>query len=220
MRDTLEQLEEAIITTTMELMVCGGTTPTGTYEVLLKEFPDVCRQFDKHEVITRCERAQQAEIPEESERFQELFQTFNDRYFGGRLPPYKIHVVYDVDFWANEYFFNGWYIEEPSFGYHDLENRRIFVGRTASSMEGALLHEMGHAATTGDHDDAWSAEMRRLQALGAPVIPCDVDPDVPADEGPVRLELYLMTVFTSKEIFGSWPPTASLLGGSRPITGC
>lgn len=57
-------LEKAIETTTLELMHCGGTTPRQTFEVLLEEFPDLCRLFSKDEVIARCELIQKAEIPD------------------------------------------------------------------------------------------------------------------------------------------------------------
>jgi hypothetical protein len=50
-------------------------------------------------------------------------------------------VVYDVNHWANEYFSNGFGLEDFSLGYIDLENRRIFVRRTDFAMEGILVHE-------------------------------------------------------------------------------
>jgi hypothetical protein len=36
-------------------------------------------------------------------------------------------------------------------------------------MEEFLLHEMAHAATSGEHDAKWQEEMVRLKGLGAPV---------------------------------------------------
>jgi hypothetical protein len=118
------------------------------------------------------------------------------------LPPYKVQVVYDVNRWSDEYYFNGIGLEEFSSGYIDISKQRIFIRRSESNMEGYLAHEMGHAATSGDHDDAWYAEMRRLQELGAPVLPWDTYRYFPPSDGPLQLTLDLTTVRTAEEIFG------------------
>ena len=36
-------------------------------------------------------------------------------------------------------------------------------------MEETLIHEMAHAATSGEHDEEWLKEMVRLKAAGAAV---------------------------------------------------
>ena len=143
---------------------------------------------------------QQAELPEESKRFEALFHTFNVRYFGGRLPSYEVRVVYDVNFWSNQYFFNGVFLSQFSFGYIDRANRKIFVRRSRFRMAGYLLHEMGHAATNDEHDDPWSAEMRRLKRIGAPVFEGDLNLVSPADGDQLKFDLSI--VRTAKEIFG------------------
>jgi hypothetical protein len=184
------ELDEAIIKTMMELMDSGGTTPKQTFEVLIADFPDLCRQFGENEVIARCATIQQREVPEESQRLQELFDFYNARYFDGRLPLYAVHVVYDVNFWADEYFFNGLFLEEPSAGYHDAQHRRIFLRHGEASMEGNLLHEMAHAATNGHHDDPWLGEMRRLEAIGAPICAWELEPSDRIEslrEGPQKI---------------------------------
>jgi hypothetical protein len=86
----------------------------------------------------------------ESQQLQELFQTFNVRYFDGRLPPYVARVVIDVNNWANEYFSNGIGLMDFSSGYIDERNRRIYIRHGAYPLENVLIHEMAHAATTGD----------------------------------------------------------------------
>jgi hypothetical protein len=202
MRHPRTKLRKTIIATTMELIDCGGTTPWQTYEFLLDEQPELCKHFDEDEVIDLCEEIQKGDLPVESYRFQELFRTFNVLYFGGRLTPHKVQVVYDVNRWSDEYYFNGIGLEEFSSGYIDIPKRRIFIRRSESNMEGYLAHEMGHAATSGDHDDAWYAEMRRLQELGAPVLPWDTYRYFPPSDGPLQLTLDLTTVRTAEEIFG------------------
>jgi hypothetical protein len=42
-------------------------------------------------------------------------------------------------------------------------------------MEGTLVHEMAHAATTGEHDEEWVKEMVGLKAAGAPVSDWDLE---------------------------------------------
>jgi hypothetical protein len=109
-----------------------------------------------------------------------------------------VRVVIDVNHWANEYFSNGIGIEEFSSGYIDEANRRIYVRKCYEPVDGVLLHEMPHAATTGDHDDRWFAEMRRLRDAGAPVLPSDVNDH----ETPLQGELHLCQVFDSETILG------------------
>jgi hypothetical protein len=36
-------------------------------------------------------------------------------------------------------------------------------------MQDTLVHEMAHAATSGEHDERWRTEMARLKTVGAPV---------------------------------------------------
>jgi len=205
MQHSWAHLRKTIIATTMELMDYGGTTPWQTHEFLVGEQPELCQHFDEDDIIDLCEEIQKADLPVESYRFQELFRKFNDLYFGGRLPPYRIQVVYDVNCWANEYYFNGIGLEEFSSAYIDIPKRRIFLRWSDSNMEGYLSHEMGHAATSGDHDDAWYAEMQRLQELGAPVLPWDTTRYFPPSDGPLQLTLHLATVRTANEIFSQRP---------------
>ena len=172
----LSELEAAIVAMTVQLQNCGGTLPRQTYEELLEEVPEPCGMLKRDDAIARCERIQQSEVVDESARFQELFVAFNAKYFAGRLPDYNVYVVFDVNFWANEYFVIGNVeVAEPSQGYHDAERRKIYLRHGADSLEAVLLHEMGHAATNGDHGAEWLAEMRRLHSLGASVCPSDLE---------------------------------------------
>jgi hypothetical protein len=134
-------------------------------------------------VLAACEEIQQAEIPEQSALYQRMFERFNARYFAGRLPDYKIRVVYDVWYWETERL--GYPKEHPAFydviGSIDFPSRQIlirFLGQHAigCTMTECLLHEMGHAATDGGHGDNWLAEMKRLKGLGAPVSESDLSP--------------------------------------------
>ena len=68
------QLEREIINLTIQLMDYGGTTPIQTYEVLVEDFPDLCKPFDKDEIVAMCKNIQKSEIPEESYKFQRMFE--------------------------------------------------------------------------------------------------------------------------------------------------
>jgi len=203
MVERLRLLEKIIVATTVELIDCGGTTPTQTYNALVEDFPELLATFDKRDVIALCKKIQTSDIPEESRRFQMLFDAFNLRYFEGRLPAHMIQVVIDVNHWSNEYFFNGYGLEEFSSGYIDEANRRIFLRHGDLPLESVLLHEMAHAATTGEHDGKWCTEMRRLYDLGAPVMLADLNPYFPTPDSPLQLELRLCRVFSSENIFTS-----------------
>jgi hypothetical protein len=51
-----------------------------------------------------------------------------------------------------------------------FEERCIYLRYTNSPpMEGTLIHEMAHTATTSEHGQEWLNEMVRLKAAGAPV---------------------------------------------------
>jgi len=86
----------------------------------------------------------------------QLFQKFNNEYFDGRLPRYRI------------------VINDCALGPHGLCRKKEREIHLAASLSGkeldkTLLHEMAHAAVPrAGHGKAWSAEMRRLANLGAP----------------------------------------------------
>ena len=110
-----------------------------------------------------------------SSPFQRLFDDFNARYFDGRLPSYRVRVLRRVS----------------DLGHAGLITRRerrmdlLDTGDTRA-MTATLLHEMAHAATNDNHGPRWRGEMARLQALGAPIQPADLDPRLPITKAFVR----------------------------------
>ncbi len=86
---------------------------------------------------------------------QKLFLRFNEKYFGGRLPNYR---VIQSDLYG-------------SWGICRTKQREIHLspGLQGSALRIILLHEMAHAASNGRHADLWKKEMRRLVRLGAPL---------------------------------------------------
>jgi hypothetical protein len=90
---------------------------------------------------------------EESHHAQELFEKFNQIYWGGSLRRYRVIV-------STRY---------GGQGLCQKETRRIWLTPGLNgSLEKVLLHEMCHAAVTGYHGEKWLAEMLRLAELGAP----------------------------------------------------
>lgn len=98
-------------------------------------------------------------------QLRKLFQEFNRRYFGNRLPPYAIRVA-DSSTWLGES------------GCCNPKKRLIKVtgGQPDEQAVSTLLHEMAHAATTGKHGMPWKREMIRLRQAGAPL--CEPDDQV------------------------------------------
>jgi len=86
-----------------------------------------------------------------TQKFQRLFDQYNRRFFGGRLPPYTV-VISDR--------FTG--------GRCDRSHKTIFLNPRSASGK-LLLHEMAHAATNDRHGKNWQSEMQRLITLGARV---------------------------------------------------
>jgi hypothetical protein len=181
--DGLEGLKLAAAAMTIVLTDYGGTTPSKTCCAIADELPDLFAAFGQERVLGLCEEIQQAELPGQSVLFQEMFNSFNDLYFEGRLPDYKILVVYDVRYWETQRCGN-----RPSFppsayasAFIDFPARQILIRFLANSSFGftmppILVHQMAHVATDGGHGENWIAEMTRLKRLGAPMDECDFGP--------------------------------------------
>jgi SprT-like family len=92
-----------------------------------------------------------------------LFKQFNQQYFGGKLPAYRIHVVRRIT-----------RVGESG---RCLERRMLIEIQHGLPDEDAistLLHEMAHAAhPKGGHSMPWKKEMIRLREAGAPLVPPD-----------------------------------------------
>ena len=90
------------------------------------------------------------------ERCQRLFDKYNVRFFGGRLPKYR--VLRSDRFIAGEH------------GLCRKKQREIHLGTAlkGARLREVLLHEMAHAAVGGSHGKKWLAEMLRLAKMGAP----------------------------------------------------
>jgi hypothetical protein len=95
-----------------------------------------------------------------------LFQRFNKKYFGGRLPAYSIRVVHHMS-------------RKGETGHCDDQKRviKILPGMSDEEAISTLLHEMAHAATDGDHLAPWKKVMVRLRQAGAPLCGSDLSPD-------------------------------------------
>jgi len=91
-------------------------------------------------------------------QLRKLFQEFNQRYFGGRLPAYRIRVVDHISWLGTE----GRCLKKRKL----IQVQRAIPEDRAASL---LLHEMTHAATNGDHGMPWKREMIRLREAGAPL---------------------------------------------------
>jgi hypothetical protein len=164
---------------------CGS--PEVTCEQIAEVAPDLYQEFGRDRILALGEELLPAEFPEQSEKLQEMFQAFNVKYFSGRLPEYRILVVFDVPYWQMGRL--GYPVSEPHAitGFIDSSGRIILVGVRAgllrgATIQGTLLHEMAHAATDDEHGDLFKAEIARLILLGAPVNECDLEDDSPAAE--------------------------------------
>jgi hypothetical protein len=114
-----------------------------------------------------------ADVLSLSKRYTELFGEFNARYCSGRLPPYEVRVVFDLHMVANEPIYMG----SVSSGLIRFNERCIYLRCTQHvRMTAALVHEMAHAATSGEHDEEWLNEIKRLKDAGAPGDDTDVEP--------------------------------------------
>jgi len=91
--------------------------------------------------------------------YQALFATYNQQYFAGRLPAYRVVVVSQITSMGED-------------GDCNRKLRRIRLRRdTKDNMIATLLHEMAHAATNEFHGPRWRQEIQHLVAAGAPLPP-------------------------------------------------
>lgn len=111
----------------------AGRSMTGTVEVTMSEL-----------VSNRVER----------KKLQSLFTEYNRRYFGGRLPRYKVLLTNAVN---------------PDGGRCERRKRRIYINPHKEDVSLLLLHEMVHAAVGRGHGKVFLKELRRLIELGAPL---------------------------------------------------
>jgi hypothetical protein len=151
----------------MELQdVYGSADPLGIAEVLVEEQPQMAAKYSARDIELMAVLIFSSEIPRLSQYFDRLYRKFNDEYFAGRLPEYRVRVVFDLHAFANEPMYKG----SVSSGLIRFQERCIYLRYSQTlSLEGTLIHEMAHAATDGDHDNEWLTEMRRLKSAGAPV---------------------------------------------------
>jgi hypothetical protein len=86
----------------------------------------------------------------ECKDLQSLFAEYNQRYFGGRLPRYKVLLTNDHSRWEGR-------------------KRKIYINPDQGDVSVILLHEMAHAAVGRGQGKKFLDEVRRLVELGAPL---------------------------------------------------
>jgi hypothetical protein len=168
-----EELFRATAKMVVQLQDYGGTNPFGVTEVLADDCPSLAAKHGEEAIFQMAKLILSSEIRSLSISFQSLFDSFNQKYFSGALDRYQVRVVFDLHAVANEPV----YRLNISSGLIRFEERRIYIRYTdADFMQGILIHEMAHAATSGEHDEQWQAEMARLKTAGAPVPAWELEP--------------------------------------------
>jgi hypothetical protein len=120
----LTRLRRLVKDLTLELLDDGGTSPRATCDLIAEVAPDLWTRFGRARILSLCEEVQYSEIPEDSARLQELFRTFNQKYFDGTLSDFAICAVYDANFWQDSE--SG----EQSAGFVDFDRQLIIIGYT------------------------------------------------------------------------------------------
>jgi len=168
-----EHLLSLVASTIVELSDCGGTDAYSAAGLVCEDHPESGQRWGRKYVEAIAQSLLAADILSLSKRYTELFTEFNARYFGGRLPAYEVRVVFDLHRVANEPIYMG----AVSSGLIRFDERCIYIRYTqVVCLAATLVHEMAHAATSGEHDEEWLNEMKRLKDAGAPVDDTDVEP--------------------------------------------
>jgi hypothetical protein len=157
----------------VELNDAGGTNAYYAAEFVCEEHPDLESRWGREYIQELTQSLMAADIVSLSKHFTELFAEFNTRFFGNRLPPYDVRVVFNLHIVAKEPIL----MRSVSSGLVRFDERSIYIRYTEpTSMTGTLVHEMAHAVTSGAHDERWLEEMKRLKEAGAPVHDADLEP--------------------------------------------
>jgi hypothetical protein len=168
-----EELFKATAKVVIECMDYGDLYASQAPEVLAGDWPSLVAKHGEEAVFQMAKLIMSSEIRSLSISFQSLFDTWNQKYFSGALDRYRVRVVFDLHTVADEPVYRG----HISSGLIRFEERRIYIRYTDTRfMQETLIHEMAHAATSGDHDERWRAEMARLKTAGAPVPDWELEP--------------------------------------------
>jgi hypothetical protein len=169
--------------------------PAVTYRIIFNEEPELFQAVGRSRVFQLCSELHAFEDHDKSLRYTTLFDCFNQKYFGGSLPQYRVRVVADIFFWIanqkdvlvnlidlgaervnladpfNPYYYFGDGLQPSRI---DLLGKQIVLPTYEDGMhkkECQLIRHMARATTDtiADRDDKWQREMSRLKELGAPV---------------------------------------------------
>jgi len=169
-----EELFRVTAKTVVELLDCGATDPFWVAESLAYDNPSLVAKHGRQAIEGIAELILASQIPGLSSSFQLLFDTFNQEYFSGVLDRYQVLIVFDVHIFDDEPVDDDGIVIS---GLIRFDERRIYIRYTdTDSMQKTLIHEMAHAATSGEHDERWRNEMVRLKHAGAPVRDSELDP--------------------------------------------
>jgi len=147
----------------MNLCYADGWT---TAEQIHADDPELADRWGWGQIEALAESLLNAEIMPLSRIYTELFAEYNARFFLNCLPAYKVRVVFDLHRVSGEPID----MLAASSGFIQFTERCIYIRYTDDfRLTGTLVHEMAHAATGGEHDEAWFDQMRWLKAHGAPV---------------------------------------------------
>ena len=95
-------------------------------------------------------------------RLRRLFDRYNSKFWNCRLQNWEVTFSESCP---------------GLMGHCDDETKRISIRLSVHTndrgVRATLVHEMAHAATSGDHDEVWLSEMLRLKKAGAPTEPLD-----------------------------------------------
>jgi hypothetical protein len=161
-------IREVVTQEVMELLDTGyNTDPEWVVWSVLKFHPEVGSRCSVQLLLAIAEQVLYSEIPEQSEKFQNLFEQVNDHYFGGQLPDYRVRVAYDVHRVSAE---PPWHTSDSeteliSDGVIRFDERVIYLRYTEcdpNMMLDVLVHVMCHAATAGEHDKKWMTKWLRV----------------------------------------------------------
>jgi hypothetical protein len=96
------ELFQAVVRLVTDLQDCGGADSKSVVEFIGRDRPDLLAQSSRGEIQSLADLVLNSEIPSLSASFQESFDAFNARYFGGRLTRYRVRVVFDLHRCADE----------------------------------------------------------------------------------------------------------------------
>jgi hypothetical protein len=137
--------------------------PTVVIRTLIDEHPQIRADYDTWSVGARVHSFLGSEFTALSDLFTAFYEEFNLRFFGSRLPDYRVKVMHDIPVPQQPY-------TAETICKAEIRPDALLIQYNCwpEDMISRLVHLMAHIQTDCSHGPLWQEELSRLSGAGAP----------------------------------------------------